>query len=143
MEVCLDTQEWLQISDYSSKHKISVSTLRRRIRSGEIEYKFEYGKYWLLEPTKVVKPKPSAEGSAPLSPDATEVAQAMIAELKSAYVQILQEKEQQILQLREELTDLQTLCRILEKENERLKAEALPASAVTDWLSDDSNQSNS
>lgn len=45
----------------------------------------------------------------------------LLTELKRAYTQILQEKEEQILHLKEEVTDLKTLVRVLEAENERLK----------------------
>lgn len=45
----------------------------------------------------------------------------LLAELKKAYTQILQEKEEQILHLKAEAADLKTLVRVLESENERLK----------------------
>ncbi|MEO0335560.1 MAG: hypothetical protein AAF202_04170, partial [Pseudomonadota bacterium] len=46
---------------------------------------------------------------------------AMMNELKKAYSLILQEKEEQILQLKDEHSDLRTLVRVLEEENSRLK----------------------
>lgn len=45
----------------------------------------------------------------------------LLNELKKAYSLILQEKEEQILQLKSELADLKTLVRVLESENDRLK----------------------
>lgn len=45
----------------------------------------------------------------------------LLTELKKAYTQILQEKEEQILHLKEEVADLKTLVRVLEADNERLK----------------------
>ena len=45
----------------------------------------------------------------------------LLNELKKAYTLILQEKEEQILQLRDEVSDLKTLVRVLESENDRLK----------------------
>lgn len=45
----------------------------------------------------------------------------LLADLKKAYTQILQEKEEQILQLREETMDLKTLIKVLEAENTRLR----------------------
>jgi hypothetical protein len=47
----------------------------------------------------------------------------LLAELKKAYMLILSEKEEQILHLREEVADLKTLVRVLEGENDRLRAE--------------------
>ena len=66
---------------------------------------------------------------------ASEVADKLVTELKSAYVLILQEKEEMILQLKEEVADLKTLVRILENENERLRpssGHSLPD--VGQWL---------
>lgn len=188
---------WLQITDYSNKYRISVSTLRRRIKADEIEHVFEDGKYWLpdapvdrysrknesgvetnaaqkretsrlwedsgsqrpvasLTASHVVatasgtysapnKPdlRPAAKVSTRQQPpqqesDALLVAREMVKEMKTAYVQILQEKEEQILQLKEEIADLRTLCRILESDNERLKSEVTKVSSVTNWLDDES-----
>ena len=56
------------------------------------------------------------------SPDEPILAAAnrLLTELKKAYTQILQEKEEQIMHLKEEQADLKTLIRVLEAENERL-----------------------
>ncbi len=44
---------WLPLTDYSSKYKISVSTLRRRIKTDDIKYHFQDGKYFIFdEPVK-------------------------------------------------------------------------------------------
>ena len=45
----------------------------------------------------------------------------LLQELKGAYSLVLQEKEEQIMILKDEVADLQTLVRVLENENERLK----------------------
>jgi hypothetical protein len=44
----------------------------------------------------------------------------LLTELKKAYTLILSEKEEQILDLKGEVSDLKTLVRVLESENERL-----------------------
>jgi hypothetical protein len=144
---------WLPITDYSAKYKVSVSTLRRRIKTADIKYRFFEGKYLLLdEPVTTHSPhRPSLASEivneAPQSrpPNASEqsgtmaalnnqpppseekldgpilsAANRLLTELKKAYTQILQEKEEQILQLREEVTDLKTLVRVLEAENDKL-----------------------
>ena len=126
---------YLPLNEYSSKFRISLSTLRRRIRADEIEYRFEGGKYWLaerpptkyghimgqqkVEPTAVIQPAPATAQSADSLLDS---AQKMMQELKSAYVSVLHEKENQITELKEEVSDLKTLVTILEAENERLRA---------------------
>lgn len=42
---------WLSILDYASVKKISISTIRRSIKSGHVKYKEENGKYliWTRE----------------------------------------------------------------------------------------------
>ena len=62
---------------------------------------------------------PLDERELPMKP-AKELTQVMMDELKRAYSMILQEKEEQVCQLREEIADLRTLVRVLEAENLRL-----------------------
>lgn len=151
---------WLPLTDYATKYKISVSTLRRRIKGDDIRFRFEDGKYFIMdEPmgTHQRVHRPSQESdlalvgahqgmmkgnehmavsskdeikAQDLSDKTVKVnkdepiltaANKLLNELKKAYTQILQEKEEQILQLKEEVSDLKTLVRVLESENDRLK----------------------
>jgi len=142
---------WLPLMDYSTKHRISVSTLRRRIKANDIRYRFEEGKYFIMdEPMgahqRVHRPSQDSDQAAlvgahqgmmkgqEMAQDLNDknvkvnkeepiltAANKLLNELKKAYTQILQEKEEQILHLREEVTDLKTLVRVLESENDRLK----------------------
>jgi hypothetical protein len=146
--------QWLPLTDYASKYRISVSTLRRRIKGGQIEFRFDDGKYWILDtdPQNLDQRQPvlgtdsgaethSATRAAPLIQEAqgkldqlrdssgsgtTEEpifssASRLLNELKRAYMSILHEKEEQIIQLKEEVSDLKTLVRVLEDDNERLR----------------------
>lgn len=134
------TEQWLPITEYSIKHKVSVSTLRRKIKANEIKFSFSEGKYLLLDEPVTThlqhRPSPNSDlggektEAPPVSAVATQnldgpiltAANKLLVELKRAYTQILQEKEEQILHLKEEVTDLKTLVRVLESENERLQA---------------------
>ena len=40
-------ENWYSIDDYARLHNISISTIRRRIKSNSIEYKMTEGKYYL------------------------------------------------------------------------------------------------
>ncbi len=51
---------WLPLNEYSTKYRVSLSTLRRRIRSSEVAFQFEEGKYW-LEDRAMAKPAHSAK----------------------------------------------------------------------------------
>lgn len=164
---------WIPIADYSIKHKVSISTLRRRIKGNDIHFRFEDGKYLILDApltetvTRAHRPSLNSENvqeqsvnfqsvslpdlqfsepaptfaSEPLTTSpapakvhlpflqaeqarhqlGNEVAQQLLAEIKKAYALILAEKEEQILQLKEEVNDLKTLTRILESELARAR----------------------
>lgn len=136
----MSTQHWLPLMEYSNKYRVSLSTLRRRIKAGEIEYKFADGKYLIKDgplqqsmssgpeavapPTSVSPKTQSPVQSSEPKPDNDQfwrTTQGLLNEIKKAYSLILQEKEEQILQLKEEVADLKTLVRVLEEENDRLK----------------------
>lgn len=147
---------WLPLTEFATKYKISVSTLRRRIKADDIKFRFEDGKYFIMdEPvgTHQRVHRPSLESDLALVgahqgmmkgndtmstssevkglrdkatiPNKDEpiltAANKLLNELKKAYTQILQEKEEQIFQLKDEVSDLKTLVRVLESENDRLK----------------------
>ncbi len=173
---------WLPLAEYSTKYRVSISTLRRKIKAEDIRYTFNDGKYYLLDtppssthrshrpsqdddsapvsaPKKILPPhfspaiassilssssdspqlvaktapikttliKKSSEfvvtDEADLSEEKGAVVDPVIEEtnrlltdLKRAYTQILQEKEQTISKLRAEVADLKTLVQILEEQ---------------------------
>lgn len=55
----------------------------------------------------------------PIPAQETSTTLALVEEIKRAYALILQEKEEQICLLKEEISDLRTLVRVLETENSR------------------------
>ena len=135
---------WLSLADYSMKHKVSVSTLRRKIKSTEIQFRLDDGKYFLLdeEPTEAHRPSLKSETSSEVSSNSIQsnyranepvapsqsanesvitAANRLLADLKKAYTQVLQDKENQIMSLKEEISDLKTLIKVLESENDRLR----------------------
>ncbi|MCB0411502.1 MAG: hypothetical protein KDD22_03195, partial [Bdellovibrionales bacterium] len=73
-------------------------------------------------------------GPSPKTPPVACSANELMHELKRAYALILQEKEELILQLKDELADLKTLARILEDENQRLKENIAKVESIDHWL---------
>ena len=150
---------WISLNEYASKHKVSVSTLRRRIKKEAIQAEMIHGKYWVKDmpledhelpqkqaqtttaPAQELRAEPNQDEleslsqaslntvSRPPTPsndsDASilTVTQDLLGELKKAYMQVLQEKEEQILLLKSEIDDLQTLVSALESDNQRLRSE--------------------
>jgi hypothetical protein len=135
----MEQQNWLPLIEYSNKHQISISTLRRRIKDNAVLFKLEEGKYFIADDsvekaTRGRKPimipnqgapnfsAPKAEFISGTNFSSTQKNE-VLEELKKAYLASLQSKEEQIFQLKEEVSDLKTLVRVLESENERLKKE--------------------
>lgn len=56
-------EKWLLLTDYASKYRISVSTLRRRIKAGAQAHRFEAGRYYLPD-----QYEPIADVTPPISP---------------------------------------------------------------------------
>lgn len=133
---------WISLSDYATKYNISVSTLRRRIKLETIQVKADNGRYFLpdrplfqLELVQEASQRPQPQtkeiqvaiaqvekNEAKLSEENTDfsTAKLLLSEVKKAYMAVLQEKEEQLLTLKSEVVDLNTLVRALEKENSRL-----------------------
>jgi hypothetical protein len=49
---------WIDLNDYAEKYGVSVSTLRRRVRSRTIPFKLFKGRYWLEDSDKVLDHAP-------------------------------------------------------------------------------------
>ncbi len=150
------TNSWLPLAEYSMKHQVSISTLRRRIKAEDIKFRFDDGKYLILEDEATTqvsadKHRPSQRSDGPIksAPNLTAIqvahstqvqnmtnsqahseasesvitaANRLLADLKKAYTQVLHEKENQIQDLKQELADIKTLVKVLEFENEKLRA---------------------
>lgn len=132
---------WLSLTEYSNKHKVSISTLRRKIKSTEIEFRLDEGRYMILDsdaqnaheaaPSQSSslseKHRPSLKSDAlhesnkESGESVITAANRLLADLKKAYTQVLHDKEEQISDLREEISDLKTLIKVLESENDRLR----------------------
>lgn len=122
---------WLPLNDYANRYKLSVSTVRRRIKSQKVQFKLDDGKYFILDDMDAQQntvttqaPETSSTNFAPttaVGEVATLPMKLLLEELKRAYLDSLQSKEDQILHLKQQVSDLKTLVMCLEKENSRLK----------------------
>lgn len=164
------TNSWLPLAEYSMKHHVSISTLRRRIKADDINFRFDDGKYFILDEapraqklveTEAHRPSLKSEvlrttvtgethenagvalgearravgdttaraaselAALQMSTERGEsvltAANKLLIDLKKAYTQVLHEKEEQIMNLKEEVIDLKTLIKVLESENSRLR----------------------
>ena len=121
----IDVQNnWLSLSEYSSEYGVSVSTLRRRIKGHKVKYKLIHGKYFLPKETsppatsQAFSPVPNEIAPESLSVQEDKLFQAtqdLLEELKEAYRQKLEVRNQQIIQLKQQISDLKTLVMYLER----------------------------
>ncbi len=167
--------EWLSLMEYSNKYNLSLSTIRRRIKNSQLEFRLSGGKYFILDDGHnnknlefpVLEKNLNFKSSYDLTKETERAANLFISdeynqsakelsfiedenknpkavlndldqvmyvaqkyklpsekvleELKNTYQMILNEKAQQIMDLKKENNDLSTLVKVLEDEIERLK----------------------
>jgi len=54
---------WLSLDEYARVHDLSISTLRRRIKSKQVEFKLDNGKYFIKSLKEVSPPQiPQLDG---------------------------------------------------------------------------------
>lgn len=118
-------ENWLALNEYANKYQVSISTLRRRIKSNKIKYKLDDGKYFLEDDmdssgASIDMPMNNQASTYVASSESISTTKLLLDELKRAYLDSLQSKEDQILYLKQQVSDLKTLVMFLEKENNRL-----------------------
>ena len=99
----MTTTQWLTIQEYSNKHRVSISTLRRRIKSKSIEYSFKDGKYLIRDDGEIKDEKISS-----------------FSEMKDLYQKDLEQKQEKILRLENQIKQKERRICNLESENQDL-----------------------
>ena len=56
-----EDSHWIPLTEYSSRYKVSISTLRRRIKGGLIPVRLQTGKYFLKAKSKMFAPQSPAK----------------------------------------------------------------------------------
>jgi hypothetical protein len=105
--------EYLSLTDYASKYKVSVSTLRRKIKSNLLPYKMEKGRYLLRDEQPSVSQGQHRPSQSAMTPETMRGA-----------LEIMAQKDFEITRLKSKIADLETLVQVLEEEVERVKAQS-------------------
>lgn len=104
-------ERWLPVIDYAVNNRVSISTLRRRIKSKTVEHRLENGRYLIRTEFESDHPHDfHDEGHR----ESLGMVQNLIAELKQAYSLVLAEKEEVIQQLKSEIETLKHINQFLE-----------------------------
>lgn len=132
--------KWLSIVEFSSKHGISISTLRRKIKNKKIKYKIEDGKYYIFEGDKLDSTHeytnenskmPEANGvyeavnddlgPSPSTEEILMFAEKSVAAISKFHQETIEEKDKRLAlqehlinQLKEEIEELRMLVKVLE-----------------------------
>ena len=152
----MDSQ-WLSLTEYSNKYNVSISTLRRRIRSGQLSFSIKFGKYFLKDQnlskliklnakelesrestvsfeTKVdnIKEDTIQKEVTPLNTESSLLDKLM--DIQKELYEKIEIKELKILEQQNQIADLNTLVALLEKENKELKSVLHQEKEIEEWL---------
>lgn len=112
---------WLSIIEYSMKHSLSPSTIRRKIRNGSINFKLEAGKYLIYDDPSLDKPDNEEKKNIQ---DVLAFTEKTLDEINRVNTMFIEEKERTIKEqaetikkLHEEINELKMLVNVLEKGN--------------------------
>ncbi len=107
----------MSLQDYSTAYKVSTSTLRRRIKTGEVEFRMKDGKYFIKNDKVLATPSLSGHTFVEKQPPVL-----VDKPITPAEVSVQdKDKDNEILNLKKEVADLKTLVQILESELKREK----------------------
>jgi hypothetical protein len=130
---------WLPITEYAVKNRVSVSTIRRRIKNNELNHKLDGGKYFILDEGDALAKSPievSSQGSKAINTDIAcssveevlDFAERSIKEITKLNQELITEKDtviinqrKKIQDLQEELSELKMLITLLEKKQPQSK----------------------
>jgi len=116
---------WLPITEYAVRNRVSVSTIRRKIKNKELKHRLEGGKYFVLSEGEPLSQNPRSVSIDPTGNSVDEVldfAERSIKEITKLNQEIITEKDsvivnqkKKIQNLQEELSELKMLITLLEK----------------------------
>ena len=148
-------EKWISLTEYSQKHSISISTLRRRIRAQIIPVKIKEGKYFLQDKTpqaevggeeKAATFKPllknkhfltqsfKEEDKKTSSPQDKQSVMNKMLDSQAEFYKLLAAKDKKIENLQTRIDELNTLTALLEKDNKELKAGLEREKKLEEWL---------
>ncbi len=133
-------KQWLSLTEYSQKHNVSISTLRRRIRSGTITVKLEDGKYFIVDDQQnadLLQGQSTEDSKTPdcstedMKPNSF-IDKLLITQQELYRLLAEKDKKNEFLQL--QISDFNTLVALLEKENSQMKSQLEQEKNLEEWL---------
>lgn len=116
---------WLPLIEYSVKTGVSLSTIRRKIKSNSIQYRLEKGRYLILHQQGAARSQPTQSLNIPVSHSEEAEEDDSIRMVSEAFEYALKEKEERIAllerrnrELEDRLNELRLLVQVLEEKFE-------------------------
>jgi hypothetical protein len=106
---------WISLMDYATEYGVSLSTLRRHIKAGKIEYKIENGRYLLKSPF-APGVAPSDRGAQPSSRAASHAPAQASAQASGEPSSEVRELRARLQRAQEEIAELKMLVAIYEEQ---------------------------
>ena len=125
--------KWITIEEYAYRHKVSLSSLKKKIESGKIEYHLSSTKYF-------IKDQPLLEEDSS-DKDILNSPLMNLEEKHKELISALNKKNQELLKLRSEYEDLKNLVQWLEKDNQEMRHILNSLHRIDKWMKDTDNTS--
>ena len=118
--------KWLTIEEYAQRYNISLSLLRRKLESNQIEYIFSAGRYKVKD-RPLYDQDPWAGIKAPMNPEE------MTNKIKDLTL-LLEKKTKQLELIKAHYEDLKNLTQWLEEENKSLRDLISNFQRMDEWI---------
>ena len=123
--------KWVAIEEYADRYKVSLSSLKKRIESGSIEYHLSSTKYFIKDQILPEQNTFKNQDSPLMNLDEK------YQELISAF----NKKKEELRCLQAEYEDLKNLVQWLEKENKEMRYVLNSLHRIDKWMKDTSSSS--
>ena len=120
--------KWITIEEYAFRYKVSLSSLKKKIESGHIEYQLSSSKY-------LVKDRPLPEQN-PFDKDTLNSPIMNLEEKNKELLSTLNKKNQELMKLHADYEDLKNLVQWLEKDNKEMRYILNSLHRIDKWMKD-------
>ena len=120
--------KWITLEEYAQRYKVSLSSLKKKIKSGHIEHQLSSAKYFIKD-----QPLPTSDF---FEKEILDSSFMKLEEKHQELMDALNKKNQEFLKLRAEYEDLKNLIQWLEKENKEMREVLNSLHRIDKWMKD-------
>ncbi|MDE0151110.1 MAG: hypothetical protein OXK80_01260 [Bdellovibrionales bacterium] len=120
--------KWITIEEYAQHYKVSLSSLREKIETGQIEYQLSSAKYFIKDQALPEKN--------PFDKETLDSPIMNLEEKNKELIESLNKKNQELIKLRGEYEDLKNLVQWLEQDNKEMRHILNSLHRIDKWMKD-------